>query len=126
MALGWMTALKLVPWGDVIEATPKIVKGAKELFRTGRGAPRARPGAGSGVPATTEGLSLSAQIDQLRQRVQVLEDEQHSAAEVVASMAEQQAKIVQTVDALQKRVRWLTGACAVLLAAVVALWRALP
>ncbi len=78
------------------------------------------------MPATTEGVSLSAQIEQLRQRVQGLEDAQHSAAEVVASMAEQQAKIVQTVDALQKRVRWLAGACAVLLAAVLAMWRALP
>jgi hypothetical protein len=121
-----MTALKLVPWGKVIEATPKIVKGANELFRAGRGAQRVPPATAAGVPATTEGMSLSAQVDQLRQRVQILEEAQHSAAGVVASMAEQQAKIVQTVDALQKWVRWLAGACAVLLAAVLAMWRALP
>lgn len=26
--VGWVTALKLVPWGDVIEATPQILQAA--------------------------------------------------------------------------------------------------
>ena len=33
MAISWITALKLVPWGDVIEATPQVVKAAKSLLR---------------------------------------------------------------------------------------------
>src|SRR2546427_2006056 len=33
MAISWITALKLVPWGDVIEATPQVVKAAKNLLR---------------------------------------------------------------------------------------------
>jgi hypothetical protein len=28
--VGWVTALKLVPWGDVIEATPQILQAAKK------------------------------------------------------------------------------------------------
>ena len=27
-----MTALKVIPWSDVIEATPGIVKGARKIF----------------------------------------------------------------------------------------------
>ena len=30
--VGWVTALKLVPWGDVIEATPQILQAAKKLL----------------------------------------------------------------------------------------------
>ena len=32
MAIGWMTALKIIPWGDVLESAPHIVKAAKHLF----------------------------------------------------------------------------------------------
>jgi hypothetical protein len=38
MAISWITALKLVPWGDVIEATPQVVKAAKGLLRKKEGA----------------------------------------------------------------------------------------
>ena len=33
MAIGWLTALKLVQWGDVIEATPQAVKAARALLQ---------------------------------------------------------------------------------------------
>ena len=36
MAIGWMTALKLVPWGDVIEATPQILQAARRLMGSTR------------------------------------------------------------------------------------------
>ena len=32
MAIGWMTALKIIPWGNVLESAPHIVKAAKHLF----------------------------------------------------------------------------------------------
>ena len=31
MAISWIAALKLVPWGDVIEAAPHVLKAAKGL-----------------------------------------------------------------------------------------------
>ena len=36
MAVGWVTALKLVPWGDVLEATPQILQAAKKLLGSTR------------------------------------------------------------------------------------------
>ena len=45
--VGWVTALKLVPWGDVIEATPQILQAAKKLLgATRKGQSR---GDGSGL-----------------------------------------------------------------------------
>ena len=32
MAFGWMTALKIIPWGSVLESAPHIVRAAKQLF----------------------------------------------------------------------------------------------
>ena len=117
MALGWMTALKLVPWGDVIEATPKIVKGAKKLFTSTREA--AKPAAATvAVPATADPKAVAALAHALQAQVATLEKEQRDSAELIASLAEQNAKIVTVVDGLQKRVRLLSGACLVLAASV--------
>ena len=33
MAIPWITALKMVPWGDVIEAAPSVIKTAKGLLK---------------------------------------------------------------------------------------------
>ena len=40
--VGWVTALKLVPWGDVIEATPQILQAAKKLLGATRRAKQRR------------------------------------------------------------------------------------
>ena len=32
MALPWLAALKIIPWKDVIAATPQVVKGAQKLY----------------------------------------------------------------------------------------------
>ncbi|MDP3225514.1 MAG: hypothetical protein Q8M96_20455, partial [Rubrivivax sp.] len=32
MAIGWMTVLKLVPWGDVIKNAPAVAEGARKLW----------------------------------------------------------------------------------------------
>ncbi len=118
MALGWMTALKLVPWGDVIEATPKIVKGAKKLFTSTREA--SKPAAAS-VPvpaAAADPKAVAALAHALQAQVATLEKEQRDSAELIASLAEQNAKIVTVVDGLQKRVRLLSATCLVLVASV--------
>ena len=43
MAISWIAALKLVPWGDVIEAAPHVLKAAKGLLRRSDGDSKAEP-----------------------------------------------------------------------------------
>ena len=31
MAIAWLTVLKMVPWGEVINNAPKVADGAKKL-----------------------------------------------------------------------------------------------
>ncbi len=105
MAVGWMTALKLVPWGDVIEATPQILQAARRLLGQTQKGPAAT--AAAPLPNSTEdGLAA------LRQRVQALEAEQQASAVLIGSLAEQNAQLVRAVDALRVRSQRLTIAVA--------------
>ena len=38
---GWLTAFKVIPWGDVIAAAPTVARGAKKLWDSIREQPAA-------------------------------------------------------------------------------------
>ncbi len=97
MAVGWMTALKLVPWGDVIEATPQIMQAARKLLGSTQKTP---PGAAAPTAAT------GAPVDPLQAmqaRITQLEEEQRASAVLIQSLAEQNAQLVRAIDALRVR-----------------------
>ena len=114
MAVGWVAALKLVPWGDVLEATPQILQAAKKLLgSTRQGTADAAAGtlAGAGDAATPP---VTLQLQQLRERVARLEQEQQESAVLIQSLAEQNAQVVQAVEVLRLRNQRLTAAIALL------------
>ena len=114
MAVGWVTTLKLVPWGDVLEATPQILQAAKKLLgSTRQGTADAAAGtlAGAGDAATPP---VALQLQQLRERVARLEQEQQESAVLIQSLAEQNAQVVQAVEVLRLRNQRLTAAIALL------------
>ena len=114
MAVGWVTALTLVPWGDVLEATPQILQAAKKLLgSTRQGTADAAAGtlAGAGDAATPP---VALQLQQLRERVARLEQEQQESAVLIQSLAEQNAQVVQAVEVLRLRNQRLTAAIALL------------
>ncbi|NMM77131.1 hypothetical protein B2J86_06210 [Acidovorax sp. SRB_14] len=104
MAAGWISALKLVPWAEVLEATPQLVQGARRLLGASDKAapPSAEPGSGADA------------LQALEQRVAQLEEEQRDAAVLLQSLAEQNLQVVQMVQALRLRQKRLLGATAVL------------
>ena len=118
MAFGWMTALKIIPWGSVLESAPHIVKAAKQLFSavktdtSGFSAER-----GSSVDdgtATLEKLSKRTRL--IEAKIAELSDEQKSSAELIKSLAEQNSLIVDAIDVFRVRVRILLIACILLIA----------
>ena len=117
----WLTALKLVPWGDIIEATPQIVNAAKKLMGKTR-AGGVEPAAGALADAGgAAGTPVEAQIQALAQRVALLEQEQRDSAALIESLAEQNAVVVRAVEALRKRSQRLSVAVGVLGVACAAL-----
>lgn len=118
MAIGWMTALKVIPWGDVIEATPGIVKSARKIFTRSQQAEEAATAhATAGDP--------SARIAQLEASLAELAEQQKASAQLIETLAEQNARIVEAVDALRVRTRVLVVVSTLLSIACVALaaWR---
>ena len=127
MAISWITALKLVPWGDVIEATPQVVKAAKGLLRKREAAAAQEPAA----PAAADDARLNAPhnageqalqlIQTLEGRIRQLEQGQQQSAELIQQLAEQNAQVVRTVDLLRTGAQRLAWACGVLGVAVIGL-----
>ena len=118
-----LTALKAIPWADVITAAPAIVKGARNLFARTRAAETAPP---AEVPAGTDPLAqATARIAELEERLARSDQELRQWAGLTESLAEQNAKVVQAVDILRARTRLLLVACCTALGLVLILGVAL-
>ncbi|MET1114941.1 MAG: hypothetical protein ABWY08_08290 [Comamonas sp.] len=131
MPISWITALKLVPWGDVIEATPQVLKAAKGLLRkkeaAAEAAAAAEAPAGRLATPSTAGEQALQLIQALEGRIQQLEQGQQQSAELIQQLAEQNAQVIRTVDLLRtgaQRLAWVCGGLAVVVVGlVIALWR---
>lgn len=125
MAISWLTALKAVPWADVVQAAPGIVKGARKLFTTVRG--ETADGQAGHTPAqgadADSGKSLSVRLSEAQSALDALRAEQRASAELIRSLAEQNAKVVEAIAILRARQRILlvvTGLLATGLVAIAA------
>jgi len=95
MAIGWLTALKIIPWGDVIEHAPKVLNAARKLLD------RQQPTQAN--PPTKD--EVIAQL-----------------TATLAELAEQNARLVSAVELLRLRTRVMMWAIALLALGLVALW----
>ena len=128
MAISWVSALKLVPWGYVIQAAPTVLKAAKGLMKKSPeqeledAAQAAFPAsAESQTPAANAGELALQKVAQLEARIQQLEAAQRASNQVLEKMAEQQAQIVKTVGLLRTGATRLAWACGILSVAVIGL-----
>jgi hypothetical protein len=122
MAIGWLSVLKMVPWGDVIESAPKVAHGAKKLWDTvGKKVPAATadsPGTVVSQPAPTH-AELQAQVAQLQLSVAELHQQMLASSALIGSLAEQNTQLIARVEVNRKRLLALL-ACVVALALVLA------
>jgi len=123
MAISWLTALKAVPWSDVVQAAPGIVKGARKLFTTVRG--EVSGAQSGGDPARSgssdDGKSLSTRLAEAQSALEALRAEQTASAELIRSLAEQNAKVVEAIEILRARQRVLLIVTVLLCAGMVAI-----
>lgn len=117
MGIGWWSALQAIPWGQVIEHAPVVLKGARRLMERHRGEPpppEPPPAAPAEAPADPRTAQLEAGLAQVQARLAELAGQQRQSDEVLASLAEQNARLVAAVETLRLRQRLLTGALALL------------
>jgi hypothetical protein len=123
--VGWITALKVIPWGDVIEAAPALAKGARKFFTKTQQVP-VEPVPPVNVPEDDALGQAYGRIHQLEQRVGELTEQQKASAALIESLAEQNAQVVRAIDVLRVRTRMLlvTGGAGVLALGGVIAWLA--
>jgi hypothetical protein len=108
MAIPWLLALKVIPWADVIEHAPKVLKAARKLMDRNAAQPASDTTAVdvANEPPPSLGelknrlIAAQAQLDQ-QARLQA------ETSQTLAELAEQNARLVGAVDALRLRTRVL-------------------
>ena len=118
MAIPWMVALKVIPWGDVIEHAPKVLNAARKLMD------RQRAQAPEPVPPATGPVAADAPmpLDEVRQaldaaqaRIERQAQTHRELTQTVTELAEQNARLVSAVEVLRLRSRLMMAAVLVLL-----------
>jgi hypothetical protein len=124
MAIPWLMALKAVPWGDVIEHAPSVLKAARKLID--RQSPQS-PGE-AGNPATQTPVSAVPSLGELKNALIAAQGQidrqaqtQRELTETLAELAEQNARLVSAVEVLRLRTRLLILGGVALLGWLVAL-----
>ena len=125
-----MSVLKMVPWSDVISSAPTVADGAKKLWDTvakkagvaGESAPEEPTAEPQDLPATELLALLQGQLARQEAGLADLRQQLLSSTALVQSLAEQNAQLVQRVDANRVRVRWLTLAVVLLGLGLGLLW----
>lgn len=100
----------------MIDAAPKIVKGARKIFA------RSQPPEPGAAPLADEaGSDLAPRVAQLEANLAQVTEQQRASAQLIETLAEQNARIVQVVDILRLRTRLLMGLSGMLAVAFIAL-----
>ena len=103
MAIGWVGMLKLVPWGDVIKAAPEVASTARKLWGAvaNKNPPRDAVNGDDGALHTP--MSMLTRIEHVETSLAELQAQMLTASEVIATLAQQNAKLVEHTEALRKR-----------------------
>ncbi|MGC4395064.1 hypothetical protein [Hydrogenophaga sp. T2] len=123
MAIPWIAALKIIPWGDVIEHAPKVLNAARKLLDKNK-APAAPVPAGPPLDPAAEPPTLGELRNRLIETRQLIDQQaavQQQMAQTLSELAEQNARLVEAVQLLRVRTRVLIAAVAVLAVGVTVL-----
>jgi hypothetical protein len=98
----WGSIASAIPWSEVINRAPEVLRGAKKVWqkigrKTGAGTPAQPP-----IGATPE-----ERVAALEARCRDLEARLQESTDVLAQIAEQQAGLIAEVARLQRRSRLL-------------------
>lgn len=128
MALSWLSALKVIPWGDVIEHAPAVLKGARDLLERQRQRRGDAPAPATGVETVGPQDAASPEVREWQLRLTTAQDDiarlqqtQDQITQTLAELAEQNTRLVAAVELLRTRTRLLMGVSAALAVACLAL-----
>ncbi|MDI1246107.1 MAG: hypothetical protein PSV24_11960 [Rhodoferax sp.] len=111
MAIGWLTVLKMVPWGDVIDNAPKVATGAKKLWQAVGKKPvvttPATPAQEALRAQSPELAAMQSQLAELQVAVADLHQQMLVSSELIQSLAQQNTQLIKRVEVNRVRLLWL-------------------
>ena len=116
MAIGWLTVLQSVPWSDVVRNAPKVVAGAKKLWDNVANKSAANSDVAAdgdelaSAPVTLE--SLQQQVLTLQAASAHLQQRLVESSDLIGTLAEQNAQLIQGIQVLRRRLFWQGAALA--------------
>ncbi|RZL02137.1 MAG: hypothetical protein EOP36_08560 [Rubrivivax sp.] len=119
MAIGWLSVLQAVPWSDVIANAPKVAEGAKKLWSTVAKKPVPTPAEpdATASPATSPQAQAVALLEGRLAAMEAATAQMHeqllASSELIKALADQNAQLVQRIEANRVRVVWVTWAACV-------------
>ena len=106
MAIGWLTVLKSVPWGEVISNAPKVAEGAKKLWNA-----VAKKPPSPGMPSS--GAQDPHAVARLQSQLNDLHSQMLASSELIKALAEQNTQLVRRIELNRVRVVWLGAVTAI-------------
>ncbi|MBL8448039.1 MAG: hypothetical protein JNJ44_11570 [Zoogloeaceae bacterium] len=110
MPIPWGSIAAAIPWSEVINRAPDVLKSARKAWQ--------KIGHKSPIPAPPPDSALPERIATLEGRCLDLETRLQDSTQVLEQLAEQQTGLIAEVARLQRRTWWLTMAVLVLIAAL--------
>lgn len=125
MAIPWFSVLQAVPWGQVIENAPKVVDGAKKLWSTVATKNTPQEFEAEEVPpiyADDQEAQkvIKSRLTALEKSTADLHKQMLASSELIKTLADQNAQLIQRIEANRKRMVFLTVICVVMSAIAVA------
>ena len=120
MAIPWLAAaFKAIPWKEVVTAAPSLVEGTKKLWssvtRTEKRSSFAHGQSDESSSTHSDHLSaIEARLLSIEARATEIAHQAVTSAELIKSLAEQNAQLVQAVEILRIRTRKLVWFAAAL------------
>lgn len=119
MAIGWLSVLRLVPWGDVISNAPRLANEAKKLWNTVARAPRStEPSATHAKPSwlpDSQSLALlQADLELVITEVTDLHKQMLESSQLIKALADQNTQLIRQMEVQRIRTLWLVGIVGVL------------
>jgi protein-tyrosine-phosphatase len=116
MAIGWLAVLQSVPWSDVVRNAPKVAAGAKKLWDNVANKSAANSDVAAdgdelaSAPVTLE--SLQQQVLTLQAASAHLQQRLVESSDLIGTLAEQNAQLIQGIQVLRRRLFWQGAALA--------------
>ena len=104
--MNWLTALKILPWGDMIEYAPKLVNGAQKLWQRVKNE-KAATDAIIIEHAPLADSDIARELQELKQQLQDAQAQQLELSNLVSELAAQNQRLVSAIDVLRTRSRLL-------------------